>query len=1083
MNLGTTAPASTIQRQFWLVQKLVPATTAYHVPCLFRITGTLDERALRGAFEDLARLHPALRTTFEQRGGELVQVVHPELPLDYAYTDLTEPLSFEHPTVTSALREPFHLDAGPLFRVRLFAASDGSHLLVWTLHHIIVDLESKGILATDLAKCFSARLHKPSGSDTGADEGTARPYTEFASFEKTWLESPEAERCRKYFADHLGRAFEPLVLPEDHKRPLSQPHRGNVHRFELPPSLTEQVARYCDRTAKKPFLVLLTAWAITLARYGNTDGVTLGVPFPNRRRLEQQGTVGAFVNNLPLRVDISKEAPFSEILGQIRATMLGHHRHQELGLEAIVAALRPPRDPSRNPLFQAGFTFEPPMQVELEGLDVAAEKGHAGGTQLDVFLTLWPDHGGYQAQLEYATELFSPDSVERLAKNYLTLLESALNADHADTVAARKLALLHATERDLVVQSFNATDVTYPGPVLLHEIFLDRAAQCGDRTAVRFRDRRLTYEALKQKAAGVAGLLRKAGVRPGQHVGISMERSLEMVVAIYGTLFAGAVYVPLDPDYPESRISNMLEDANPVLVLTHAPISERWTSMGRPHLVIDVDTLPIDDTPPVTDAVPRDALYTLFTSGSTGRPKGATNTHRGVRNRILWMQEALQLTENDVVLQKTPFSFDVSTWEFFWPLFVGATLEIAPPAVHRDPLALCRLIQERKVTCLHFVPSMLGAFLEHPESANCRSLRLVVASGEALNTPLVERFARAFSARLINLYGPTEAAVDVSIWDATSDVTRSPVPIGKPIANTQLYVLDPEGAPVPLGVPGELYIGGVQVALGYVNRPELTCERFVPDPFSGHPEATLYRTGDLVRHCSDGNILFLGRLDHQVKLRGQRIELGEIEAALERINGIRKAAVIVHPPGALDARLFAYVAVASGEGNDVLTDSNLRRELAVQLPIYMVPDRFIRLPELPLSPNGKVDRKALPAPEDEQKTEEPRIAPRSEVEQWLYSQATELIGNAGLGIFDNLFESGLTSIMVAQLVGRIHRKYGVEVPLVRLFEAATISNLSTVLSEVLVGRGDAATTGLENVRSRADLRRAAAQRARRPRED
>jgi amino acid adenylation domain-containing protein len=556
-----------------------------------------------------------------------------------------------------------------------------------------------------------------------------------------------------------------------------------------------------------------------------------------------------------------------------------------------------------------------------------------------------------------------------------------------------------------------------------------------------------------------------------------------MVVAIYGTLFAGAVYVPLDPDYPDSRIANMLEDAEPVLVLTHGPVAERCRGFGRAHLVLDVDTLPNDGAPPVTGTVPRDALYTLFTSGSTGRPKGATNTHRGVRNRILWMQEALQLTERDVVLQKTPFSFDVSTWEFFWPLFVGATLEVAPPAVHRDPMALCRLIQDRQVTCLHFVPSMLGAFLEHPESSKCQSLRLVVASGEALNAPLVERFARAFSARLINLYGPTEAAVDVSIWDTSEDVNRSPVPIGKPIANTQLYVLDPEAAPVPLGVAGELYIGGIQVALGYVNRPELTRERFVADPFSGRADATLYRTGDLVRHASDGNILFLGRLDHQVKLRGQRIELGEIETALERIDGVRKAAVIVHPSNALDARLIAYVAVAEADGKSAHSDQELRRSLAAHLPAYMVPDRFLRLPELPLNSNGKVDRKALPTPEVEPKQAEPRVAPRSEVEQWLYSQATELMGNAELGIFDNLFESGLTSIMVAQLVGRIHRQYGVEVPLVRLFEAATISNLSTLLSEVLVGQGTAVTSGLENVRSRAELRRnAATQRARRPRE-
>ncbi len=1064
--------ASSLQRQFWLLQRLLPETRAYHVGSVFRIRGHLDVRALEGAFEDLIARHAALRTTFEERDGGLRQRVHPASPPDF--DEIAIGVEPEGEEVTTELRRPFDLARGPLLRVRLWRRAPDDHVLAWTMHHVVCDLATKTMLAAELSARYALRRagHAPPFALAPGPE----QYPAFAGWEREWLAGDEARRAEDYFAEQLRVVPPPLALPEDRPRPPVQSPRGARVTFELGSAFTGRLESASADWRTKPFLVLLTAYALLLSRYGGEERVVIGVPFSNRRREPSQSTVGCFVNTLPVPVERAGDPAFLELLRRIRGTFLGHHRHQELPLERIVALCRPARDTGRNPLFQAGFTFEPPMDLALEGLEVTSFKAHAGGAQLDVFMTLWKGRDGFSGHLEYCTDLFHAATIERLVRNYRALLEHILEPKIAQTVPVSRLDILHRSERELVVRTWNATDVSYAAPARLHELFRRQVERSPDAPALRMGARRWSYRELAGHALALALDLRASGVEPGDRVGLYMERSFEMVTAILGTVLAGAAYVPIDPEYPPHRIQLMLEDARPKCVLTHGELARSWRPAGVPVRPVRLDELGMAaEAPPGAGAITlADAAYVIFTSGSTGRPKGVANSHRGIANRILWMQDAFRLGPSDVVLQKTPYSFDVSVWEFFWPLCAGAQLEIAPPGAHREPGALAQLIRRAEVTTIHFVPSMLQVFLEHPDAVLCRTLRRIVCSGEALSGELARRCCRLLETELDNLYGPTEAAVDVSWWPCRVDLARDPVPIGRPIANTRLYVLDTGGQPVPVGAPGELFIGGAQVALGYVNRQELTRERFVSDPFvdqpAAEPEARLYRTGDRVRWNPDGTIDFLGRLDHQVKVRGLRIELGEIEAVLDQHPRVRQSVVVARPVDATDARLVAYVLPCDGtEGADVLSDA-LRAHAAERLPSYMVPQRVVVVGQLPLSANGKIDRKALPdAP-----AASPRgglASPRNDVERWLLDQCEELLGVEPVGMSDNLFEAGGTSLMAAQLIGRIRLQFGAEVPLVRVFEHPTIEALAAHLEGLLAPGADPGDP-LARARERAELQRA-----------
>ena len=1054
-------PVSGIQRQFWLAQELQRETTAYHIATLWRIRGRLKLESLRAAFEQLCRRHESLRTTFAQRESRLYQAIHANLAPEFCVEHRHVELGGGH--VLAEIKRPFDLVRGPLVRVRVFVGSEDESVVAWTMHHIVCDLASKELMGAELSRLYQLHCRGEPLSDLPPP---ARQYHHFCSAEAEWLESEEKAKAEQYFRGLSLDTVPALVLPAGRLRPTTQPHRGAIVPLQAAPELSQAIEQLARQLNTKPFLVWLAAYALVLARFSGEAPLTIGVPFSNRRSDARRGLVGCCVNNLPVRVSLSAEPSFVEVLRDLRMTMLSLHRHQELPLDRIVAAVQPRRDPSRAPLFQAGFTFEPPLHVDLEGVVVTSVKAHAAGAQLDLFLTLWPDaQRGFVGHLEYAIDVVSEKTVTRVGESLLGLLQW-LSAD-ADRCKAPVQFPLPASDRASLVR-WNGTAVTYDLPHTLAALFEAQVRNTPEQDAVRCEDRSWTYLELYRRACGLARTLRESGIKEGERVGLFFERSLEMVLGIYATLLAGGVYVPIDPEYPWARIEHMLERARPRVVLLHEASRSRWSGEDSLVHTILVNNHGLHPEPPTRATRPEDPAYVIFTSGSTGRPKGAINSHRGICNRLLWMQQAFPLRADDVVLQKTPYSFDVSTWELFWPLIVGAKLEIAPPGLHRDPAALLTLIRQARVTTIHFVPSMLGVLLDAAPALDCESLRRVICSGEALGTELVRRFCLASNAELHNLYGPTEAAVDVSWWACRTDITRDPVPIGGPIANTQLHVLDSRLSPVPIGVSGELYIGGIQVGLGYVGDPVLTAERFIVDPFSSDPSARLYRTGDRARWNEDGTIAFLGRFDDQVKLRGLRIELGEIEAVLDQQPGVRQSVVVARRAGTTsgDAQLCAYVSTQQVNGLDVET---LKSALRRVLPAYMLPQHIVVLDSLPLSANGKVDRKALPEPV--LRAELAPAAPGNELERWLVTQTGELIGRQ-LGVNQNFFDGGGSSLTAAQLIGRISSHLQQDVPLVKVFEHPTLSGLAAYLANLQSGVR-AADSVVDDAHARAEQRRQA----------
>lgn len=1062
-------PASSIQRQFWLLQQLQPDSRAYHVASVFRIEGNLNIDALRRAFVSLVERHESLRTTFDGNEGTILQRIGKTCAIEMAVVDAAP----SEEDLVAEVTEKFQLDTGPLMRVRTWRVTDGHHVLAWTMHHIAVDLASKDILAQELSLLYD-------GYCAGVEvelQPVDHSYAEFSEAEVGWSETEKARVAAEYFKEHLSGDKPPLALPEDHPRPIPQSHRGARVDFVLHEARGAELERGAREWQTKPFLLLMAAFALVLSKYSVAQSIVLGVPFTNRRRPEAKNVVGCFVNTLPVSVDCGESQSFRQLHEQLRRVMLGHHRHQEISLERILRVVRPPRDATRNPLYQAGFTFEHPMQVQLRGARVENLRIHPGGSQLDVFLTMWRDERSWHGHLEYCVELFEAETARRMVRSLETILESALVPEHSTTVPATALEYIHPKDKQQILNEFNHTAFDFARAELMHVLILEQATRTPDAIAVRWNDRQLTYRELQKYAQGLAKELRTEGLRDGERVGIYMPRSVEMVLAVLAVLIAGAAYVPIDPEFPRQRIDHVLEDAQPWGVLGHRSLAGQWHSHAMPLRVVDFEALTGSEQAPHSESVASSAAYVIFTSGSTGRPKGVSVSHRAICNSMLWMQQAFQLRSDDVLIQTTPYSFDVSTWELLWTFVAGAQLVIPDEGTHRDPMALAQAIEQSGVTTIHFVPSMLRVFLEQVAIGKCRSLKRVLCIGEAIGSELVKRFHSSCSVELHNLYGPTEATVQASWWFCSPDDSRAQVPIGRPIANTRFYVLDARRCPVPIGVTGELYIGGVQVAIEYVSRPELTTAAFLPDPYSDMPSARMYRTGDLARWLPDGNVEFLGRADFQVKIRGLRIELGEIEAVLEDHPSVVQCVVAARSiAGGTDTQIVAYVSSAGPPAAGLA--ELLRAHVGEQLPNYMVPNRFVMLDRFPLNANGKIDRRALPSVSTE--PERTRASATNDLERWMSALWAELLEVGTIGVHENFFEAGGTSLMATRLMSRIRAEFGLNIPLVRLFEYPTVAQLSTFLGAA-ESLSSPEESNLQKARNHAAQRRLQATRAPRTR--
>ncbi|MFJ3793113.1 amino acid adenylation domain-containing protein [Kitasatospora sp. NPDC090091] len=1065
-----TFPLSVFQQGMWFLEQVRPENPAYVVPGAVRIRGAVDAGVLRAALNEVVRRHEALRTAFRLRDGRPVQVVRPRLTVDLPEVDLRRAgltgAALEERITAAAIGEPFDLETGPLVRMTLLRTDDDESVLVLALHHLVSDRWSFWVLLSELAALYEAFA---AGRPSPLPELPLQ-YGDFAGWQQEQREQGRWDEQLAYWRERLAGAPAALELPTDRPRAAVQGFNGGALPVELPEPLMRELGRLAHRRGATTYMALLAVYTLLLARYSRRSDVVVGVPVAARDRPELEPLIGYFVNTLPIRTDLGGTPDFGEVLDRVREACLGAYAHQDVPFELVAGEAGTARDLSRPPVFQASFAYgrEAVPDLTLGGAELERVLVRSGGARFDLELQAFDRDGGLSGWFEYDRDLFDESTVARMAAHFRRLAEQVV-ADPERPVD--RLELLAADERLRILAEFNATARDWPEEAgWIHQCFEDRARQQPEAEAVRFEGHGLGYGELNRRANRLAHRLRRLGVGRDVVVGVGMERSPELVVALLAVLKAGGAYLPLDPGLPPARLEHMVRDARVPVLLTLRGVLGRLPAVEAEVLCVEeFEAGPAagePDTDPDVAVDGEDLAYVIYTSGSTGTPKGVMNVHAGIRNRLLWMQDAYRLDATDRVLQKTPFSFDVSVWEFFWPLMTGAALVLARPEGHRDSAYLAETVRAERITTVHFVPSMLQVFLREPVE-ECTSLRRVVCSGEALPRDLQDRFLARSRARLYNLYGPTEAAVDVTHWTCRAEDGRRPVPIGRPIANTRVYVLDGSLRPVPVGVPGELHLGGRGLARGYLNRPELTAERFVRDPFDPDPRGRLYRTGDLARFRPDGALEFLGRLDHQVKLRGFRIELGEIEAVLAEHPRVREAVVTARPHRAGDLRLVAHLTAAGGGAPD---RAELAGHLGRRLPAYMVPAVFEVLDALPLTPSGKVDRAALPEP-DAARTgpAAPFTAPGSGLERTLAGLWRKVLGVERVGAHDNFFDLGGHSLLMAELRSLLAADTGHRVSMVELFQYPTVASLAGFLSRP---EGPPADPGA-GARERAENRRRA----------
>jgi amino acid adenylation domain-containing protein len=921
-------PLSFAQQRLWFLDQLAPGNPFYNVPAATRFRFQLDVRVLERALSEIIHRHEGLRTRFVLAGRDPVQRVEEATALKLPVVELSALASAEREQevlrlATEEAQAPFDLEHGPLLRARLLRLGAEDWVFLLTLHHIVCDGWSLGIFFQELAALYEAfALDRPSPLDELPIQ-----YADYALWQRASLKGPLLEEQLTYWRAQL-RGLPVLRLPTDRPRPAIQRYRGAHHTFTLPLPLASGLRSLAAREGATLFMVMLAAFEALLARYCRQEDMVVGAPIAGRGRAEIEPLIGFFVNSLVLRTDLSGDPTFRELLARVRRTALDAYTHQDLPFEMLVEELQPEREASRNPLFQVTLQLLNQPTIAQADDSSAVQAPQRGTAIFDLAGTIVESQGALAGSFEYDTDLFDAETIARFSGHYRTLLE-AIVAD--DELPLSRLPLLADGERRRLLVDSTSGRREYAGEATIDALFAAQARATPDAVAVRTIDGSRTYRELDADVEQLARRLRAAGVRPGTLVAVCLERSVDLVVALLGVLRAGGAYVPLDPDYPRDRIAFMLGDCAPPLLLSSKQLLDRLPE-ELPALIL------LDELPPANEegvstastAEPDGLAYVMYTSGSTGRPKGVMIPHRALTNHMRWMQETFPLGADDRVLQRTPFSFDASVWEFFAPLLAGAQLVLAAPERHQAGDDVVRAVAENGITVLQLVPSLLRLVLAEPGLETCTSLRRVFCGGEGLPVRLVQEHRALVDAELVNLYGPTEACIDATFHRCGPDEGEGFAPIGRPIANVRAYVLDEQLEPVPIGVPGELFLAGDALAHGYWNRPALTAERFVPDPFDGSGDARIYRTGDLVRRRADGELEFLGRVDDQVKLRGYRIELGEIESLLREHPEVRDSAVVVREVGVGDRRLVAYLVQAAGDGTEPAVRSSLAAEQIAQ---------------------------------------------------------------------------------------------------------------------------------------------------------
>jgi amino acid adenylation domain-containing protein len=1051
-------PLSLAQQRLWFLDQLdKAASTAYHMPAALRLTGQLDRSALHATLDRLVERHESLRTRFVAIDGVPYQHIDEARGFALSHEDLSGLSAGATEAAIAARAEeeagaPFDLSTGPVIRGRLLTIAPDEHVLLLTQHHIVSDGWSLGVLVKEVAALYTAFRR-----------GAADPlppleiqYADYAQWQRSWLQGEELTRQVDFWKNHLSAAPALLNLPLDRPRPAVQSHAGGTVPFALSPELTANLRAFSQRHSVTPFMTLLAGWGLLLSRLTGQQDVVIGTPVANRQRREVEELIGFFVNTLAVRLQFESQPTVEALLQHVKQTALGAIAHGELPFEQIVEAVQPQRSMSHSPLFQTMLAFNHASgqgPLELPGLTLTPVDRVTATTHFDLSAGLSDDGTAIGGVLEYASDLFDRTTVERWAGYYVRVLDAMVaNA----SAGIETLPLLSATERQQLLRDFNATDVAYANDALIHELVERQAAAQPDAVAVVFEEQSLTYAELNARANQLAHELLALGVQPDDRVAICVERSLEMVIGVVGILKAGGAYLPLDPAYPRERLQHMLQDGAPKALVTQHALLQQLPVANVTALLLDSDELrerlaaQPESNPNVAGLTPQHLAYVIYTSGSTGLPKGVAMPQAALQNLLQWQEsESAPGGSGTNTVQYSALGFDVAFQEIFSTLGAGGTLVLLREDIRRDPSVLLAFLRDAQVHRLFLPFVALNALAEAAARANegLPSLRHIITAGEQLvMTPAVRALlAGSPDCRLHNHYGPTESHVVTALTqtEATNDWAELP-PIGRPIANSAIYILDAQREPVPVGVGGEIYIGGAQVARGYLNRPELTAERFVNDPFSANPNARMYKTGDLGRWLSDGNIEYLGRNDFQVKIRGFRIELGEIEAKLSACEGVREAVVIAREEASGDKRLVAYVVA---DENVTLQPAELRAMLLPKLPEYMVPAAFMQLAAMPLSSNGKLDRKALPAPDATALSTRAYEAPQGEIEEQLAAIWQELLHVPRVGRHDSFFDLGGHSLLAVQLISRVRTAIGVDIALRELFVQPTLQGLAAVVRE------------------------------------
>ena len=1031
------------QQRLWFLDQWEPGSSTYNVTTAVRLTGLLNFAAFERSINEILRRHEALRTTFATVDGEPVQVVTPPKAFALPVRSLQHLPENERETEARRLvkdeqSKPFDLVKGPLFRPTLLQLGEAEHVLILSMHHIVSDGWSMGILSRELTGLYAAFS---AGHPSPLPELSIQ-YGDFAKWQREWLQGKVLERQLSYWKMQLEGIPAVSNVPTDRPRPAVQGHRGKAQYLELTKELTEGLKELSRKEGVTLFMTLLAAFQTLLYRYTSQEDIVVGSPIANRNRPEIEGLIGFFVNTLVLRTDFSGNPSFRELLGRVRKMALGAYEHQDLPFEKLVEELQPERSPSYSPLFQVMFFLQnaPNAGLEFQSLSVNPVRLDTETARFDLTLSIHETAPGLSGALQYNTDLFHDATITRMI-GHLQILLKGIVAD-ADRCIS-DLSILTEAEKHKLLVEWNDTGADYPKDRCIQHLFEAQAACTPNGVAVVFENKQLTYAELNTRANQLAHHLIALGVGPEVLVGICLERSLELVVGLLGILKAGGAYVPLDPAYPKERLAFMLTDAQvPLLLTQHALLGQLSAYPGR-IVCLDSDweassTIPLTDPP--CRATAGNLACVLYTSGSTGKPKGVAVRQCGVI-RLVCKPNYVVLSSSETIGQVSNVAFDAATFEIWGALLNGGRLAIIAQDTVLAPEAFVAALEHYRITCLFLTTALFNALsLAMPEAF--RGVRQLLFGGEASDPERVRAVLEAGAPEnLIHVYGPTETTTFATFYPVKG-VRRGDrtIPIGRPISGTRVFILDRHGVPVPVGIVGEIHIGGVGLAAGYLNRPQETDAKFIERSFAGCSNERLYSTGDLARYLPDGNIEFCGRIDDQVKIRGYRIELGEIEAVLAEHPAVSQAVAMVREDSPGDKRLVAYIVASSGS---IPSTNELRSFLQQKLPEYMVPSVWMFLESLPLTPNGKLNRQALPIPEQSRpELDESFSVPRTPVEELLANIWAKVLKLARVGVHDNFFELGGHSLLATQVVNRLRSHLKVELPLRRMFEAPTIAELA-----------------------------------------